>query len=464
MKYAIIDVETTGGSPFKERVIEIAIILHDGEKILEEYSSLINPERYIPYHITLLTGIDNEMVKDAPKFFEIGKKIVELTEGAIFVAHNVRFDYEFVKEEFARLGFIFTRRQLCTVKLTRKIYPGLPSYGLGNLITHFGISVDHRHRALDDTRATTEIFHGIITGNLHHGVIKELVSQGIKEALLPEGITSEMILDIPDLPGVYHFYDENKDLQYIGKSLNIRRRIVEHFSDLSKKGNQIFQVVRSIQYFPTGGELSALVLEAKEIKEFRPPINKVLKTRESNYALYLVENEYLSIRCGHSSEDNVIRLFGSKASAKSALEQITKNFELCRKVNHLEKGKNACFQYGLHLCKGGCISEEPKEDYNERVQQALEKFGPDLEGDFYIIERTGRHISGVKIENGRVVALGTLDKLNQELLPGTNHDSWMEELKPHPEIDRIVGSYLRKSQKVEKITFNDWRKRNIYST
>ena len=149
--FAIIDVETTGGQPFTDKIIEIAIILHDGNQVIEKFETLINPERQIPANISVLTGISNEMVREAPKFYEVAKRIIELTEDAIFVAHNVRFDYNFVKEEYKRLGYVFTKKQLCTVRLSRQTFPGLPSYSLGNLIKHFNIKVDARHRAMADT-------------------------------------------------------------------------------------------------------------------------------------------------------------------------------------------------------------------------------------------------------------------------------------------------------------------------
>lgn len=156
--YAIIDVETTGGVARYERITEIAIVLHDGERVIDTFSTLLNPEKSIPWQITQITGITDEMVVNAPKFFEVAKQIVQLTEGKIFVAHNVNFDYSFVREEFARLGYEFQRRQLCTVRLSRKVFPGLASYSLSNLKKHFHIHAEKSHRALDDTLATTRLF------------------------------------------------------------------------------------------------------------------------------------------------------------------------------------------------------------------------------------------------------------------------------------------------------------------
>ncbi|MFZ1750838.1 MAG: 3'-5' exonuclease, partial [Saprospiraceae bacterium] len=152
--YAVVDIETTGGMAKRDRITEIAIVLYDGREIIDRYETLIQPDRSIPYEITRITGIDDAMVADAPRFYEVAKKVVEMTDNTIFVAHNVRFDYSFIKEEFATLGYTFTRRQLCTVVLSRKAFPGLKSYSLGNLIKHFDIKVQNRHRAMDDVLAT----------------------------------------------------------------------------------------------------------------------------------------------------------------------------------------------------------------------------------------------------------------------------------------------------------------------
>ena len=164
--YAIIDVETTGGSARWERITEIAIVLHDGAKVVDTYSTLLNPDRSIPWNITRITGITDDMVADAPRFFEVAKQIVQMTENCIFVAHNVSFDYSFIKEEFSRLGYDYSRKQLCTVRLARKVFPGLPSYSLSNLKRHFGIHAEQSHRALDDTLATVKLFE-LILGEQH---------------------------------------------------------------------------------------------------------------------------------------------------------------------------------------------------------------------------------------------------------------------------------------------------------
>ena len=234
-KYAIIDIETTGGSANREKITEIAIIVHDGEKILDTYETLINPERSIPYFITQVTGISDKMVADAPKFYEIAKNIVTLTEGAIFVAHNVRFDYGFIQEEFKRLGFTYMRKQLCTVRLSRQAFPGLRSYALGNLIKHFNIQVKDRHRAMADAAATTLIFEKILALEVNQEKADMMVNQGIKENALPNGISLETLHKLPETCGVYYLHDNDGTVTYVGKSINIQKRLFEHFKDKTSK-------------------------------------------------------------------------------------------------------------------------------------------------------------------------------------------------------------------------------------
>ena len=227
-KYAIIDVETTGGQAGgADRITEIAIIIHDGTQIIEQFATLLNPERSIPYTITSLTGISDDMVRDAPKFYEVAKKIIELTEGAIFVAHNVQFDYGFVQHEFKRLGYHFQRKRLCTVRLSRKILPGHASYSLGKLTAALGIRLTGAHRALNDTLATTQLFERLLQTDTADE-ISVMLNYGVVATRLPPHITMEMLDDLPESTGVYYFYNADNTVIYVGKSINIRKRIMEH--------------------------------------------------------------------------------------------------------------------------------------------------------------------------------------------------------------------------------------------
>ncbi len=215
--YAIIDIETTGGRAQRDRITEIAIVLHDGEQVVQKWESLINPECYIPHGITELTGITQEMVQDAPKFYETAREIVELTQDAIFVAHNVRFDYGFLCEEFKRLGYTYSRKQLCTLRMSRQAFPGLPSYSLGKLAASLGVRLDNRHRAMGDASATAEIFRMILQKHQLREEIQVMINMGIRESKLPTGISLEKIHALPESCGVYYLHDENGNVSMSAK-------------------------------------------------------------------------------------------------------------------------------------------------------------------------------------------------------------------------------------------------------
>ena len=220
--YAILDIETTGLSPINDKIIEIAVFIHDGKQVVEEYSTLVNPEKTIPYNITRLTGITNEMVEDAPKFWEIAKDLVTLTEGKSVVAHNASFDYNFIRNEFKSLGYNFKRDRLCTVKLSRRIIPNHKSYSLGKLCMDLGIVVNGRHRAAGDAFATVKLFEHLLQISPTLG--------GLNSSKFYH-ISADIIKNLPEEPGVYYFHNQHGDIIYIGKSKNIRTRVFSHFTN-----------------------------------------------------------------------------------------------------------------------------------------------------------------------------------------------------------------------------------------
>ena len=231
--YAIIDIETTGGHHLKSKITEIAIVLHNGSQVVEKYSTLINPETPIPPFITKITGINDEMVKDAPKFQEVAKKIIELTDKCVFVAHNVSFDYSFVKESFRNLGYNFNRKTLCTVRLSRKLIPNEPSYSLGKLCHSLGITIKDRHRAMGDAEATAILFTKLIA--LDDKINDDFILQEVKQKTLPTKISQKQMDALPQAVGVYYFYEENDKVIYVGKSKNIKKRVETHFNVFNKE-------------------------------------------------------------------------------------------------------------------------------------------------------------------------------------------------------------------------------------
>ncbi len=445
-KYAVVDLETTGGIPKRDKITEVAIIIYDGHTIINEYQSLINPERTIPPHITRITGITNEMVEDAPKFYEIAKEIIDTIGNSIFVAHNVRFDYQFLREEFLSLGYTFTKRKLCSVKLSRKAFPGLKSYALGNLIKYFKIDVQNRHRAYDDAWATTIILGKILAIDASDASRKLLVDESIKLTQLPEALTPDDIKALPAKCGVYYFSDINGTLIYIGKSINIRSRVKQHFSKHNSKTNKLLRKVHNISYELTGNELASLVLESYEIKKELPEINKAQKRREYAYAVIKDADKsgyakYKVVKA--NTTDAALSYYSSRKAAMSHIEQITEVYGLCHKINGNDKSTTSCFNYGLDKCTGACIGMEFPLTYNERFKDSLQLMNRIFEENMIIIA-DGREVSEkcvFLVEDGHYQGHGYID------VEYMNYG--IEELKEsikyrkmNPEADLIVRNYI----------------------
>jgi DNA polymerase-3 subunit epsilon len=457
--YAIIDVETTGGVARHERITEIAIVLHDGQAVVDTFSTLINPERSIPRNITMITGITDEMVAAAPKFYEVAKRIVEMTEDAVFVAHNVSFDYSFVREEFARLGYPFSRQQLCTVRMARKVFPGLPSYSLSNLKQHFGIEAERSHRALDDTLATVRIFEMILAAQ-GGSKVKSMLRYGIREAKLPAAITLERLENVPETCGVYYLHDERGEVIYVGKSLNIRKRLFEHFADLTPKGEKIRTSAADISWEVTGSELVALLLESAEIKRLLPRVNRALRTR--TYAggifTYADQNGYRCLAVGKRTSRNAKKLelvadYPKLDSARAHLQSIVRQYELCYRLSNLDASARGCFHYSIKQCRGACVGEESPEDYNERVEQALNDLNRRLSGSFFILEngRTEGELAVVGVQEGRYLGFGYADNA----LNYTAEDLLECLAAPFddPDAGKIIRSYIEGKKKARVLRF-----------
>lgn len=441
-KYAIVDIETTGGMPRRDKITEIAILIHDGTKVIDQFDTLINPERSIPSEITRITGITNEMVHDAPKFYEVAKQIIEILDKTIFVAHNVRFDYSFIKEEFQQLGFTFTKRQLCTVKLSRRAFPGLDSYSLGNLIRHFGISVNNRHRALDDTIATSEIFTTILQEKMNDEEIKEMINLGIKESQLPKGISIEGLHHLPEKAGIYYFYNKDGRVVYVGKAKNIKTRVFQHFNKVTTKAAKIYRSVDSITFEETGNELAALLLEVQEIKSLQPEINKALRRKDFQYFLgKSTDNEgYPFLEVLKNTKANLAKaekLFDySKAKyGKEHLLNMAVEMELCMDRTELVD------QYLCH-CDGTCIYNSP-EEYNNKMLELNENLRGRFNKDFIITEegRTRSEKCLILIKDGYYRGFYFLDQ--EESIPDINTlEDQIKKIEYYPIYNKLIWNYL----------------------
>jgi len=379
MHYVIVDIETTGKSALKGgKITEIALFISDGTKIIDQYSTLINPETSIPYNITRLTGISNELVADAPKFYEVAKKINEFTEGKIFVAHNVAFDYGFLLQEFKALGGTFTRKKLCTVKLSRQYIPGLPSYSLGKLCAAVGISLKNHHRAEADAKATTELLHLILNHKIHQNTLFSTSS-------LLEQLTNHL----PNTPGVYFLKDKEKQIIYIGKSIHIKKRVQSHLGNfLTKKGQRIIEQVQSIDYTETGSEMLALFYESYLIKKHLPKYNARERKTKSTIGAYLEEkNGYSTIVLKPLKENKTTPLRSFDRMGEGKLWQITfiEQNNLCMHLNAgKEIGGRGCFRSMIKKCIY-CQKATLKEDYNSKVKSLFQINKP-IEPNYYMYD------------------------------------------------------------------------------
>ncbi len=450
-QYAVIDVETTGGRASRDRVTEVGIVIFDGAEVIDTFQTLINPETRIPAGITELTGITMEMVSTAPKFHEVARKIVEITENRIFVAHNSRFDYDFIREEFRRLGFTYMRKQLCTVRLTRKTFPGLRSYSLGNLTKHFGIKLENHHRAFADAMATTELLKMNLIGPESDREIKAFINNGITATKLPENLKVTQLEDLPEECGVYYFHDTTGRVVYVGKSKNIRSRAFQHFNDRTAKGKLIAAQVADISYELTGSELVALLHEAEEIKRLQPCINRAARRTKFAYAIISSVNE-AGYRCFDvvkntaqvRKEEDVVSEFPTLSRAKGRLSFVRKHLELCGVHTKLWKGTTACFYYHLKQCHGACVGKEDFAAYNERAETARLHLRNVFDYDFVLFDRGRTHDEEavVLVEDGKYQGYTYVNK-NEAHDVHSIVDS-VNRFQSHPDTARIIQHYVSK--------------------
>lgn len=400
--YAILDIETTGGQYNEEGITEIAIYKFDGHEILDQFISLVNPEIPIQPFVVKLTGINNAMLRSAPKFYEIAKRIIEITENCIIVAHNASFDYRVIKTEFKRLGYDYKKQTLCTVELSKKLIPDQTSYSLGKLVRSLGIPVTDRHRANGDAMATVKLFKLLLSKDIEKTIVKSFIKTEIKSGVTPKLLD---ILDhVPSKTGIYYIHNEQGEIIYIGKSKNIKKRINQHFTGLSKKSKKIQKEVFTVTFEETGSELIALLKESEEIKINKPIYNKSLRKTLFPWALYTEKDIHgyliLKVLKADGRKKEIIS-FSSQEEGKNALFQITEKYQLCQKINGLYDSKNSCFQYEIKQCLGACINQEKPKDYNTRVLEFIRNH--QFQNQTMVIVDKGRTLeerSAVLIENG----------------------------------------------------------------
>ena len=446
--YSVVDIETTGNGFKGQKITEIAIFVFDGTKIINEYTTLINPEQNIPPFITNLTGITNAMVRSAPKFYEVAKQIEEITQDTIFVAHNVNFDYNIIRDEFKTLGFDFKRKKLCTVRLSRKIIPGLPSYSLGNICADENIPVNGRHRAKGDAEATVELFRRLLVKDTNF-IVNSFLHPHSRQATLPPLLDKKTVDNLPETFGVYYFKNSAQEVIYIGKSNNIKQRVISHFYDKKKKEQNMCLETAAISFTTTGSELLALLLESSEIKQLFPKYNRAQRRASEAVGLFSYEDQKGIIHLAYNRLKliaNPIFKYYSVAESRNHLEQLCSEFNLCPKYCHLQTNVSSCFHYQIKKCRGICCQKESVEDYNIRVKKAIKSIG--IKAENLVIRQAGRsenEIGIVLILDGIYKGFGYLKKdLATNLKQPKDFIPHIQLQKDNKDIQRIITSYLKK--------------------
>ncbi|MFI2742822.1 exonuclease domain-containing protein [Zhouia sp. PK063] len=451
--YAILDIETTGGKYNEEGITEIAIYKFDGHKVVDQFISLVNPEREIQPFVVKLTGINTKMLRTAPKFYEVAKRIVEITQDCIIVAHNAQFDYRILRTEFRRLGFDFQRKTICTVELSQKLLPEAPSYSLGKLVRSLGIPVSDRHRANGDAQATVKLFKLLLTKDTEKSIIRDSVKAEGTGELSPRLI--DIVDQIPATIGVYYLHKDDGSIIFIGKSRNMKKRVNQLFTGSSKKAKLIQKDISVVTYEETGNELIALLKEHVEVKQNKPKYNTLRKKRIFSHALYQYIDDKGYIRlyiAPYQSKKKEITTFKTEFEAKNSLYKLTEEFELCNKLNGISEAKTNCFNYTIGKCKGACIAKESVETYNTRAEEAIKKYSY-ISENMVIVDR-GREIderSAILIENHIFQGLGFYN-LNHQLNNIHILHSIITPMNNSVEITHIIQSYLRKKKVLKIVT------------
>ncbi len=450
--YCILDIETTGGQFNEEGITEIAIYKFDGHEIVDQFISLVNPEIPIQPFVIKLTGINNAMLVNAPKFFEIAKRIIEITQDCIIVAHNASFDYRILRTEFRRLGFDFQSHTICTVALSQRLLPEQPSHSLGKLVRSLGIPVTDRHRASGDALATVKLFQLLLEKDVEKTIVKEFVKLEIEKGIAPKFLT--ILENLPSRTGVYYIHDERGNLIYIGKSNNIKKRVNQHFTGTTTKCKKIQTQVFTVTYEETGSELIALLKESEEIKINKPILNRAQSKTNFNISLYCDQNSdgYLILKLQKTDgRKREITSFTSLQEAKNALFNITSHYNLCQKLTGLYETKNECFQHKIKECNGACVGKESIEEYNSRVEEFISN--NTFENNSMVLVDRGRKSSersAILIENGDYKGYCFFD-LNYQI---TNIEILRNILIPmqnNRDVKNIIQGHIRRKKYIKLI-------------
>ncbi|WP_316740504.1 exonuclease domain-containing protein [Pedobacter antarcticus] len=411
MLYAVVDIETTGGFAAGNCITEIAIIIHNGEEVVERFETLINPQMDVPLYIQGLTGITDDMVREAPVFTEVAGKIYDLLKDKIFVAHNVSFDYSFVRHQLLHSGFDLQSRKLCTLQLSRRLLPGYSSYSLGRLCDALHIPLIGRHRAGGDAGATAILLAHLLRNDPEEYISLSLQKKS-KKQMLPPNLSEKVIEELPYSPGVYYFRDNKGKIIYIGKAASLRKRVISHFTgnNPNRQRQEFLRNIHSIDYTVCGTELMALILEAAEIKHHWPENNRALKRFEQRFGLYAFEDQNGYIRLGIDKLDKqggALYSFDSLLSGQTMLKGMVSTYQLCEKLCFIQRNRSSCTGLETGNCNGACTGQESAEQYNLRVNHALNHLKT-VSPSFILVDK-GRDTdekSFIWVEEGKFTGMG----------------------------------------------------------
>ena len=443
MIYTIIDVETSGKS---NKITEISVFKYDGTQVIDEFTSLVNPEVYIPDYITSLTGIDNATVADAPTFAEVANDILDITESTTFVAHNVNFDYNVIRNEFKALGIDFNRKKLCTVRLSRKLLPGHKSYSLGKLCKSLDITIVDRHRARGDAEATVILFEILLNQEAADKVFSDFLKKSSKEATLPSHLPTAVFNKLPNSAGIYYFKNKKGEIIYIGKAKDIKKRVLSHFYSKAQKSLDLCRNTANIDFELSGSELIALLMEDAAIKQHYPEYNVISKRAPKAYAIFSYEDRLGLKHLAYNTlkaTPNSIQTFSSITDCRQYLEKMCAQFELCPKFCHLQDGVVQCSHYKITTCKGVCANQESVTDYNLRVTSAIDYINNNKEN--VVLKQKGRHNQEeafVLIKDNIYLGYGFIDKSEQINNP-EDLETFLIPQKENLDIWKILRSVLK---------------------
>lgn len=461
-KLAFVDIETTGCSLRADRIIEIGVLRVENNKLVEKFSTLVNPEMYLPSQISSLTGISSQQLEHAPNFSSIRKELLRILRDCVFVAHNVRFDYGFIKSEFRREDISFKEKNLCTVKLSRNLFPEFSHHSLDHIIERFEIKCEARHRAFGDAEVLWK-FYQILQKKFTLSKFEQALKIVQKRPSLPIGITEKDLDELPESPGVYVFYGADGMPLYVGKSINIHDRVLSHFSgDIeNSKEMKISQQVRSIETIVTAGELGALFKEAKMVKELQPLYNRQLRRARKITVVKIRQpsidgNKYYGVTVEETDEikpeelENILGVFNSRRQAKDFLLGVCQENSLCEKLLGLENGRGECFGVRLGKCKGACVGKEKTVLYNARFLIAFSKnkFHPwPFEGAIEIVEKNEENEIYERHLVNQWCYLGTRKDFGNRLI--NDNDDFSElsrEIKFDLDTYKILNRYFSRSK------------------